>query len=78
MEYHIDFIDQLSKGVKSIVLSERKYKHLSSELVYKQDGNDVMVVLRGIYRGTHFEEHDEIIGGLWDDEYYELANKFEL
>lgn len=78
MEYHIDFINNQTKGVESIIIPERLYKRLEKELMYMQDGEDVTVVLHATYKNHEYVIHDEIIGGLWLDELLRLEKHLKL
>lgn len=78
MEYHIDFIDNQTKGVESIIIPERLYKRLEKELMYMQDGEDVRVVLHATSEKQEYIILDEIIGGLWLDEVPRLEKYLKL
>lgn len=78
MEYHIDFINNQTKGVETIIIPERLYKRLEKELMYMQDGEDVTVVLHATYKNHEYVVHDEIIGGLWLDELLRLEKRLKL
>lgn len=78
MEYHIDFIDNQTKRVESIIIPERLYKRLEKELMYMQDGEDVTVVLHATYENHEYTILDEIIGGLWLDEVPRLEKHLKL
>lgn len=78
MEYHIDFIDNQTKGVESIIVPERLYKRLEKELMYMQDGEDVTVVLHATSEKQQYTIHNEIIGGLWLDEVPRLEKYLKL
>ena len=78
MEYYIDFIDNQTKGIESIIIPERLYKRLEKELMYMQDGKDIIVVLHAIAERQEYNVVDEIIGGLWLDEAHKLEKYLNL
>lgn len=78
MEYHIDLIDNQTKGVESITIPERVFKRLEKELLYMQDGKDVIVILHATSIGREYNVIDEFIGGLWLDEVPKLEKYLKL
>ena len=78
MSYRVNFFDQNNHDSYDIVLPERKYKRLCEELIYRQDGEDIIVTLVGVTENGEFIQKDEMIGGLWEDEYYEIDRRLKI